>query len=66
MSSPETLFRDAVDELRERGSVYAREAYVFEDDQLPLLVFGALSLLSRGAELELAGTRVCMPRPDGR
>ncbi len=29
MSSPETLFRDAVDELRERGSRYAREAYVF-------------------------------------
>lgn len=29
MSSPETVFRDAVDELREHGSVYAREAYVF-------------------------------------
>ena len=27
--SQETLFRDAVDELRERGSRYAREAYVF-------------------------------------
>ena len=25
----ETLFRDAVDELRSRGSRYAREAYVF-------------------------------------
>ena len=27
--SQETLFRDAVDELRSRGSRYAREAYVF-------------------------------------
>jgi uncharacterized repeat protein (TIGR04138 family) len=27
--SQETLFRDAVDELRARGSRYAREAYVF-------------------------------------
>jgi hypothetical protein len=41
------------------------EAYVFEDDRLPLLVFGALSLVSRGAELEIAGTRVALPRPAG-
>lgn len=27
--SQETLFRDAIDELRARGSRYAREAYVF-------------------------------------
>jgi uncharacterized repeat protein (TIGR04138 family) len=27
--SQETLFRDAVDDLRERGGRYAREAYVF-------------------------------------
>jgi uncharacterized repeat protein (TIGR04138 family) len=27
--SQETLFRDAIDELRERGSRFAREAYVF-------------------------------------
>jgi uncharacterized repeat protein (TIGR04138 family) len=27
--SQETIFRDAVDELRERGSRFAREAYVF-------------------------------------
>ena len=26
---PETVFRDAVDDLRSRGSHYAREAYVF-------------------------------------
>ena len=27
------------------------EAYVFEDDQIPFLVIGALSLLELGAEL---------------
>ena len=27
--SQETIFRDAIDELRERGSRFAREAYVF-------------------------------------
>ncbi len=37
------------------------EAYVLEDEQLPLLVFGALSLLSAGAELEIEGTRVRFP-----
>ena len=31
------------------------EAYVFEDERLPLLVFGALSLVSRGAEVEIGG-----------
>jgi hypothetical protein len=41
------------------------EAYVFEDDQLPLLVFGALSLVSRGAEIEIEGTRLALPRPAG-
>ena len=41
------------------------EAYVFEDDRLPLLVFGALSLVSRGAEVEIGGTRVALPRPAG-
>jgi hypothetical protein len=41
------------------------EAYVFEDDRLPLLVFGALSLVSRGAQIEVAGTRVALPRPAG-
>jgi hypothetical protein len=41
------------------------ESYVFEDDQLPLLVFGALSLVSAGAELEIQGTRVRLPRPSG-
>ena len=41
------------------------EAYVFEDDRLPLLVFGALSLVSRGAEVEVGGTRLTLPRPAG-
>jgi hypothetical protein len=41
------------------------EAYVLEDERLPLLVFGALSLVSRGAELELGGTRLALPRPAG-
>jgi len=41
------------------------EAYVLEDDRLPLLVFGALSLVSRGAELEIGGTRLALPRPAG-
>ena len=41
------------------------DAYVFEDDQLPLLVFGALSLVTAGAEIEFAGTRVRVPRPAG-
>jgi len=41
------------------------DAYVLEDDQLPLLVFGALALVTAGAEVELAGTRVRLPRPAG-
>jgi hypothetical protein len=41
------------------------DAYVLEDDQLPLLVFGALSLVKAGAEIALAGTRVRVPRPAG-
>lgn len=41
------------------------EAYVFEDDRLPLLVFGALSLVSPGAEVEVGGTRLALPRPAG-
>jgi hypothetical protein len=41
------------------------DAYVLEDDQLPLLVFGALSLVVPGAELEIAGTHLRVPRPAG-
>lgn len=41
------------------------EAYVLDDGQLPLLVFGALSLVSPGAEIVLEGTRVRLPQPAG-
>lgn len=41
------------------------EAYVLADDRLPLLVFGALSLLTPGTELQLAGTRLRLPRVAG-
>jgi hypothetical protein len=41
------------------------DAYVLEDDELPLLVFGALSLVTAGVEMEVAGTRVRLPRPAG-
>lgn len=41
------------------------EVYVLEDVELPLLVFGALSLVSAGDEIELEGMRVPLPRPGG-
>jgi hypothetical protein len=41
------------------------DAYVLDDDDLPLMVFGALSLVVPGVEVELAGTRVRLPRPGG-
>jgi hypothetical protein len=41
------------------------DAYVLEDDQLPLLVFGALSLVEPGAEIDVEGTRIRVPRPAG-
>jgi hypothetical protein len=41
------------------------EAYVLADPELPLLVFGALSLVTPGAELEIAGVRLRLPRPGG-
>ncbi len=41
------------------------EAYVLEDDRLPLLVFGGLSLLSPGAQIEIGETRVSLPRLAG-
>ncbi len=41
------------------------QAYVLEDDRLPLLVFGSLSLVSRGAEVDIEGTRLALPRPAG-
>jgi hypothetical protein len=41
------------------------ENYLIEDDKLPLLVFGALSLVLPGAQIEIEGTRVPLPRPAG-
>jgi hypothetical protein len=41
------------------------ESYVLEDDRLPLLVFGLLSLLAEGRLLELPGLRARLPRPAG-
>lgn len=41
------------------------EAYVLEDDRLPLLVFGALSLVAAGPMLEIEGMIVPLPRPSG-
>ncbi len=43
----------------------AADTYVLEDDELPLLVFGQLSLLRAGSVLEVEGTRVPLPRPAG-
>ena len=44
------------------------DAYVLDDDQLPLLVFGALSLVKAGEEVTLAATLRSAPpgRPDPR
>lgn len=41
------------------------EAYVFDDDRLPLLVFGALSLLTTGPGIDLDGEHIPLPRPAG-
>ena len=41
------------------------DAYALEDDRLPLLVFGALSLIEPGAEIDIEGTRIRVPRPAG-
>jgi hypothetical protein len=59
---PELLELNFVGIDRARGPM---DAYVFEDDQLPLLVFGALSLVTPGEEVTLASTRVRLPRPSG-
>jgi hypothetical protein len=41
------------------------EAYVLADDTLPLLVFGALSLVVPGREAVIAGTHVRLPQTAG-
>ena len=41
------------------------DAYVLEDDRLPLLVFGALSLIGPGSAIEVEGVMVRLPRHAG-
>jgi hypothetical protein len=41
------------------------ESYVLEDDELPLLVFGALSFVRPGPRVVIAGTSFTLPRPSG-
>ena len=41
------------------------DAYVFEDDRLPLLVFGGLALVRPGPTIEVEGVRVRLPRTAG-
>jgi hypothetical protein len=43
----------------------ASESYVLDDDRLPVLVFGLLSLLREGPTIEVGGVRVRVPRPAG-
>jgi len=43
----------------------AGETYVFEDEELPLLVFGQLSLLRPGKTLTIDDLRIPLPRPSG-
>jgi hypothetical protein len=47
------------------GAQDPAEAYVLEDDVLPLLVFGALSLVHPGRTIEVEGSRVPLPHPAG-
>ncbi len=41
------------------------DAYLLEDDRLPLMVFGALSLVRPGPAIEIEGVNVRLPRPAG-
>jgi len=41
------------------------DAYVLEDDRLPLMVFGALSLVGPGATIDVEGVKVRLPQPAG-
>jgi hypothetical protein len=46
-------------------SARAGETYVLEDEDLPLLVFGHLSLLEPGAPVHVEGLVIPVPRPAG-
>jgi len=50
---------------RDAHGTRAGETYVFEDDELPLLVFGHLSLLQPGKTLKVEDLSVPLPRPAG-
>ena len=41
------------------------DVYLREDDRLPLMVFGTLSLVRPGPEIAIEGTRVRLPRSAG-
>jgi hypothetical protein len=43
----------------------AGETYVLEDSELPLLVFGHLSMLEAGAPVHVEGLTIPVPRPAG-
>jgi hypothetical protein len=47
----------------DRRTSEASETYVYEDPDLPLMVFGPLGLLRPGPVVEVAGLRVPLPRP---
>ncbi len=58
------LDRDAI-EVNFIGMDARGETYVYEDPELPLLVFGQLALLRPGRTLYLEGLTVPLPRPAG-
>jgi hypothetical protein len=41
------------------------DAYVLEDPEFPLMVFGPLSLVQAGGVMEIEGARLPLPRPAG-
>ena len=49
----------------DNGGTRAGETYVFEDDELPLLVFGHLSLLRPGKSITIEDLSIPLPRPAG-
>jgi hypothetical protein len=49
----------------DRRILDAADSYVLEDDELPLMVFGLLSLLEPGRVLDVEGVPVPIPKPSG-
>ncbi len=49
----------------DKHSERAGETYLLEDDELPLIMFAQLSLLSPGKPLRIEGLEVPLPRPAG-